>query len=123
VVMTARLHDDAALRGAYVTADAVLVATRADNYPVVTLEALACGVPVVGAAVGGVVEQIEPGVTGWLTRAGDAEAMGTRAATLLGDDAGRRAMSVAARAWAERHADQRTMASSYAQWFVEVVRG
>lgn len=49
-----------------------------DVFPLVVLEALACGTPVIGYAEGGVVEQIESGVNGFLCRGiGElAEAMG-----------------------------------------------
>jgi len=38
-----------------------------DNFPNVVMEALACGTPVVGFPVGGVVEMVHRGITGWLT--------------------------------------------------------
>jgi glycosyltransferase involved in cell wall biosynthesis len=38
------------------------------------MEALAAGVPVAGSALGGLVELIEPGVTGWLLPHDDVQA-------------------------------------------------
>ncbi len=40
-------------------ADIYLHAARADTFPVVNMEAMACGIPVIGTAIGGIVEQIK----------------------------------------------------------------
>ena len=47
-------------------ADLYLHAARAENYPNVVMEALACGTPVLATEVGGVPEQIIEGETGWV---------------------------------------------------------
>ena len=51
----------------------------------VIIEGMAAGVPVVGSRAGGVVEIIEDGVNGLLTRPGDAEALARALARLLND--------------------------------------
>jgi len=51
---------------AYSAADLFLLPTRADNFPLVSLESQACGTPVVAFRVGGVPEQVRPGITGFL---------------------------------------------------------
>src|SRR5208282_1198124 len=56
----------------YQAADVYLHAARADTFPTVILEALACGTRVVATAVGGIAEQIIEGKTGFLVPAGDA---------------------------------------------------
>ena len=43
----------------YQAADVYVHATKADTFPLSVLESLACGTPVVGSAVGGVMEQIK----------------------------------------------------------------
>jgi len=50
----------------YNAADLVLHPAPVDNYPNVVMEALACGTPALGFAVGGVPELIVPDQTGWL---------------------------------------------------------
>jgi len=56
---------------AYSAADLVLMPTRADNQPLVLLESLACGTPMVSFDVGGVPELVRPGITGYLAEAND----------------------------------------------------
>jgi glycosyltransferase involved in cell wall biosynthesis len=50
--------DDRRFARWYQAADAYVHPARADTFPLVVLEALACGTPVIGTAVGGVPEQI-----------------------------------------------------------------
>lgn len=72
-------------------ADVCLFPSQAENYPNTVLEALACGTPVVACAVGGIPEQLEPGRSGLLVRAGDAGALAAALVQLAGDrDAARR---------------------------------
>jgi glycosyltransferase involved in cell wall biosynthesis len=61
------------------------------------LQAAACGVPIVGAGVGGIPEVVRHGETGYLTDPGDAGATGDFLARLLEDPARRRAFGEAGR--------------------------
>ena len=76
--------------------DLFLLPSRYDPYPLVVMEALASGVPVVGAAVDGIVEQVVPG-TGFLARPEDAADLADKALELVADGELRRAMAAAAR--------------------------
>ena len=71
------------------------------------LETLACGTPVVEAAVGGIPEQIEEGVTGFLIPPGDADAMAAQIVRLLEDDGLRQKMSGRAAEDAKKRFDLR----------------
>ena len=70
----------------YQAADLYVHPARADTFPSTILEALACGVPVVASAVGGIPEQIVDGRTGFLVPVGDAHAMAEQILCLLADE-------------------------------------
>ena len=72
------------LRGA----DVYVHATKADNHPLAVLEALACGVPVIAARVGGIPEQLTE-ETGVLVEPGDSRRWHARS-TICSDDPERR---------------------------------
>jgi glycosyltransferase involved in cell wall biosynthesis len=63
----------------------------------VYLEAMACGLPVIGCSGSGVAEVVEPSETGFLVPPGDADALGAALRELLADPARRRAMGAKAR--------------------------
>jgi glycosyltransferase involved in cell wall biosynthesis len=70
------LLDKAEVERLMLAASVVAVPSRwYENQPMVVLEALARGVPVVGSALGGMPELIEPGVTGDLVPANDPDAL------------------------------------------------
>lgn len=54
-----------------------------ESFGLVPLEAMACGIPVIGTASGGIAEVVEHGKTGYLCEVGDIEAMANYAVTLL----------------------------------------
>jgi glycosyltransferase involved in cell wall biosynthesis len=60
------LADDVSRSLAYNAADLLVHPALDDNLPLVVLEALACGTPVVALPVGGLPEVVRPGQTGWL---------------------------------------------------------
>lgn len=67
----------------YSALDLVAHTSRSDGTSLVLLEAMACGCPTVGLAVGGVPEIIENESTGLLAGAGDWEAVGIKIVKLL----------------------------------------
>jgi glycosyltransferase involved in cell wall biosynthesis len=77
----------------YSAADLFVIPSLQDNLPNTVLEALACGVPVVGFEVGGIPDMIQHGVTGLLVPAADAEAMGRAVRHLLEDESSRAEMA------------------------------
>lgn len=66
IVFLGRVFGDRLLPLLYGAADVLVHPSRVENLPLVIQEAMACGRPVVGCAVGGVPEMIVDGETGWL---------------------------------------------------------
>lgn len=65
------LRDDRLMRLFYSACDVFVCPSLQDNLPNTVLEAMACGTPVAGFALGGLPDMIIPGETGWLAEAGD----------------------------------------------------
>jgi glycosyltransferase involved in cell wall biosynthesis len=96
-VLTGFLGGDA-LATAYASADIFLFPSDTETFGAVTLEAMASGLAAVCADATGSRCLVEPGVTGFLAPAGDADAFFAPVAALARDPALRRAMGEAARA-------------------------
>lgn len=71
----------------YRAADVVLVPSRSESFGLVALEAAACGVPVVAAAVGGLRTLVDHGRTGLLVDERSPEAFAAATASILDDPA------------------------------------
>ena len=67
------------------SADVVVATPWYEPFGIVPLEAMACGRPVVGSAVGGLLDTVEEGVTGALVPARDPAALAAALRTLLDD--------------------------------------
>ncbi len=96
----------------WAAADAFVLPSRFDAWPVVVMEACAAGLPVVGTdGCGSVRDCILHGETGWVVPAGDAASLADRLWEVATLDAGQlRAMGEAARSsidWASPHAAAR----------------
>lgn len=75
--------DRPALGRAIANARLVVVPSRWDNYPYTCMEAMASGAPVLATPNGGMQEMIEDGVSGWITKSGDARALADAAMAVL----------------------------------------
>ena len=105
----------------YQAADVYVHAARADTFPNVVLEALACGTPVVATAVGGIPEQVEDGVTGFLMPPGDAEAMADAVVALLTDEALQERLGENAAEDARKRFDLDRQVSEYIEWYQALI--
>lgn len=62
------VQDAERLVAAYSAADVMVVPSRFDNLPFTAIEALACGTPVVGFAIGGIPDIVDGDVNGYLAK-------------------------------------------------------
>lgn len=79
------------------SADAVICAPWYEPFGIVPLESMACGTPVIAAAVGGLRDSLIDGITGLHVPPRNPQAIAEAAARLLGDPPFRRGLGVAGR--------------------------
>ncbi|MEV4638910.1 glycosyltransferase [Actinoplanes sp. NPDC049548] len=80
----------------YRSADLLVAAPWQEQFELAPLEAMACGVPVIGTAVGGLNETVVDGLTGDLVPARDPRALGSALRRLVNDKVRRFAYATAA---------------------------
>jgi glycosyltransferase involved in cell wall biosynthesis len=116
------LHDDISLCLYYSAADAVAVPSRQDNLPNSSIEALACGTPVVAFDVCGLLDIVEHQETGYLARHFDIEDLAQGIRWVM-DGAERRAiLSTQSRQAAVARYSQAVVAEQYLQLYKTVGR-
>ena len=91
-----RVRDEELLQW-YAAADVFVLPSSSEAQGIVALEAMACGLPVVASAVGGLLGTLEDGRTGYLVPSGEVEPLADRIAALLEDEPLRTSMGAAAR--------------------------
>jgi glycosyltransferase involved in cell wall biosynthesis len=85
------------LMALYSAADVFVFPTCADTLPLVVMEAMASRLPVVTTVVGALAEEVDDGVTGYLIRPGDVDALAAATLRLVRDPELRLSMGAAAR--------------------------
>jgi glycosyltransferase involved in cell wall biosynthesis len=104
------------------SADLVVCAPWYEPFGMVALEAMACGVPVVASAVGGLVDTVIDGVTGVHVPPRDVDALARAIRELLADPARRCALGEAGRLRARARYDWHTVAAETARAYVHAGR-
>ncbi|MEZ7196513.1 glycosyltransferase [Pseudodesulfovibrio karagichevae] len=82
------VRDESELAAVYAAADVLALPSLADNLPNVALEAMACGLPTVCFAIGGLPEIVDSGKTGLLAPPGDDAGFAEALARVLADGRG-----------------------------------
>ena len=103
------------------SADVVVCSPWYEPFGIVPLEAMACGMPVVATAVGGMQDTVIDGVTGRLVPPHDPQALAAALSGLLADDDQRAAYGRAARARVESHYTWTSVTQRIADRYAEVV--
>lgn len=109
VIATDAVHPERELPLSYQASDLCVQASRAEGLGFSPLEALACGVPVVATAVGGLRETIVDGETGWSCPPGDADALARAIADALDHPEEARRRAAAGRAMVQRRFERRAV--------------
>ena len=123
--MPANMHDLGRLSGPQVIAamqdaDAFLFPSRSEGLPLVAIEAMACGLPVVGVRETSVSEVVEHGVTGLLCPRDDVSAFVKAAQALAGDIQRRDTMAHAAHGAANTRFSVNPMVDAYVRHYQAV---
>jgi glycosyltransferase involved in cell wall biosynthesis len=95
------------LHALYRSAGVFVLPTLADCFSIASIEAMACGLPVITTDVGGIGDIVEHGATGFLVPPRDGAALASALAALLADAGRRRAFGAAARERAVQQFDAR----------------
>jgi glycosyltransferase involved in cell wall biosynthesis len=118
-----KLADDASMSLLYSAVDVLIVPSRIENLPQMATEAQSCGLPVVAFNCTGLPDAIEDGVTGFLAKAFDTDALADAAIEILRNSERASAMSVAARERALRLWAPEAILSKYMRVFDSVASG
>jgi glycosyltransferase involved in cell wall biosynthesis len=106
---------------ALLASDCLVLPSYAEGLPMVVLEAMACGLPVIATRIGAVAEAVTDGQEGFLVEVGDVEALADRMSRLARDPQLRKRMSLAARRRAEEEFSLDLMAEKVLAIYQEVL--
>lgn len=105
----------------YCAGDVVVTTPWYEPFGLTPLEAMACGRPVIGSAVGGITHTVEDGVTGLLVSPRDPEALARGLQRLLRQPERRERMGRAARLRVERYFTWTTVGKRTAELYEELL--
>lgn len=123
----ARVHwlgnvDSERLPDVYAASDALVAPSRMEPFGMVYLEAMACGLPVIGTLAGGVPEIVQSERHGYLVLPGSVESLLVAMMALATDEGRRRRMGREARRHVEACFDQRRIARLTVEAYMEAIR-
>lgn len=121
LVTTGYLTGEKQLSWVYSAADVFVLPSLQDNLPNTALEALSCGVPVVGFDVGGIPEIVREGETGLLVPAKDVAGLRAAIASVVENKNVRAGMSEAGRRYAVATYGLEIQARRYLELYTELL--
>jgi len=105
---------------AYSAADALVHPAPVDNLPNVVVESIACGTPVIGFPIGGMVDMVRPGQTGWLAAEVSSQSLSQAIQGALDDIAQGVDLRPSCREIAQQEYDQGIQAKRYLDLFKKI---
>ena len=117
-----RLRGTSAVIQAMQDADAFLFPSRTEGFPLVAIEAMACGLPIVATHGSSLAEAVEDGVSGFLCTQGDVAAMAAACTRLAGGREAHRLMAAGARARVLKDFTITQMMEAYIQIYLKLSR-
>ena len=105
----------------YQATDIYVHPSKADTFPNTVLESLACGTPVISTPVGGIPEQVNNNVTGFLIPLEDIKEWVSCIKNLLSNDSLRKRMGHQASKIARNKFDLTRQVDEYISWYREIV--
>ncbi len=116
-----RLKDNLSLAVLYSAADVMIVPSRSECFPNTALESINCGTPVVAFRIGGIPEQIDHKVNGYLAKPYDSRDLAQGIAYILEDNERWTKMSRAARSKAVEHFNEKLIATEMVKVYEKAV--
>lgn len=110
------------LRAYFAASDVFVTTPWYEPFGITPVEAMACGIPVVGAAVGGIQSTVVDGQTGYLVPPRDPDTLADRLAHLLREPGLRTAMGLSALRRANQHFTWARVADQVAEVYQEITR-
>jgi glycosyltransferase involved in cell wall biosynthesis len=111
------------MRAWWTKLDALVISSRTEGTPMILLEAMQAGVPVVAFGVGGIPDVIEDRHNGLLAAPTDSAALARQIATLLGDKKLARLLAENARRTQLDRYDLPALAERWSQLYIRTARG
>jgi glycosyltransferase involved in cell wall biosynthesis len=115
--------DRAALKEYLRDATALALPSLEDNCPMAVLEAMAAGVPVIAAKVGGLPDLVEEGITGYFCDPLDAASMARALDNLLANPSGAKTLAAQARQEAQKRYHPKVIAHRHLEIYREISQG
>ncbi|OZM57294.1 N-acetyl-alpha-D-glucosaminyl L-malate synthase BshA [Lottiidibacillus patelloidae] len=102
-------------------ADVALLLSEKESFGLVLLEAMACGVPVIGTNIGGIPEVITEGYNGFLCELGDINSVAEKATILLNDEDLHKKLSKQAMATVEEKFHRQSIMKQYEDIYYKMI--